>query len=59
MPGPKIKMRLGGETTKNIKNVILGNMEIFNSLKNNGFKPGISFWFKKIKYKLKQFSRMS
>ena len=59
MPGPKIKMRFGGETTKNIKNVILGNIEIFNSLKNNGFKPGISFWFKKIKYKLKQFSRMS
>ena len=43
MPGPKIKMRFGGKTTKNIKNVILGNMEIFNSLKNNGFKPGISF----------------
>ena len=33
MPGPKIKMRFGGKTTKNIKNVILGNMEIFNSLK--------------------------
>ena len=55
--GPKVKMRFGGRTTKNLKNIILGNLEIYKSLKINGFKPGVSFWFNKIKYKLKQYSR--
>ena len=55
LSGPKIKMRFGGKTTKNFKNVILGNYEIYKSLKINGFKPGVSFWLNKIKYKFKQF----
>ena len=31
-----VRMRLGGATNKNFKNVIVGNLEIFNSWKSNG-----------------------
>jgi len=44
IPGIKINMRLGGATTKNFKNILLGNIEIFNSLHKNNFKPGITFF---------------
>ena len=55
MPGIKIKMRLGGATTKNLKNIILGNIEIYNSLKRNDIKVNPLFFFNKIFSKLKQF----
>ena len=55
MPGTKIKMRLGGATTKNFKNIILGNIEIYNSLKRNNIKVNPLFFFYKIFSKLKQF----
>tara|TARA_B100000795_G_C22803917_1_gene443607 strand:+ start:2059 stop:2805 length:747 start_codon:yes stop_codon:yes gene_type:complete len=42
-PGLKVNMRLGGATTKSIKNIISGNIEIFDSLKENNLKPGIDF----------------
>ncbi len=54
LPGYKVKMRLGGATTKNITNIIRGNIEIFKSLRTNGLSPGPSFIIKKILLKLKQ-----
>ena len=54
LPGHKIKMRLGGATTKNITNIIKGNIEIFKSLRANGLNPGLSFIIKKILLKMKQ-----
>lgn len=54
LPGYKIKMRLGGATTKNITNIIKGNIEIFKSLRANGLNPGLSFIIKKILLKMKQ-----
>lgn len=56
LPGTKVRMRLGGATTKSIKNIILGNMEIYNSLKNNGIKIGPIFFLQKMILKLKQFT---
>lgn len=55
LPGTKVRMRLGGATTKSIKNIILGNIEIYNSLKNNRVKISPLFFFKKVYTKLKQF----
>jgi glycosyltransferase involved in cell wall biosynthesis len=55
LPGTKVRMRLGGATTKSIRNIILGNIEIYNSLKNNKVKIGPLFFFKKVYIKLKQF----
>ena len=54
LPGYKVKMRLGGATTKNLTNIIKGNIEIFKSLQANGLSPGLSFIIKKILLKLKQ-----
>tara|TARA_B100000768_G_scaffold171804_1_gene179437 strand:- start:155 stop:910 length:756 start_codon:yes stop_codon:yes gene_type:complete len=54
LPGYKVKMRLGGATTKNITNIIKGNIEIFKSLRANGLNPGPSFIIKKILLKMKQ-----
>lgn len=55
LPGIKVKMRLGGATTKNLKNIILGNIEIYKSLKRNDIPINIFFIFKKIFLKLTQF----
>ena len=55
LPGTKVKMRLGGASTKSIKNIILGNIEVYNSLKNNMVNIGPLFFFKKFYIKLKQF----
>lgn len=54
LPGYKVKMRLGGATTKNITNIIKGNIEIFKSLRANGLNPSLSFIIKKILLKMKQ-----
>ena len=54
LPGFKVKMRLGGATTKNLANIIKGNIEIFNSLYKNGFNPGPFFIIQKILTKLNQ-----
>ncbi len=57
LPGIKVKMRLGGATTKNLKNIVLGNIEIYNSLKRNNIQAGPFFIFKKIFTKLKQYKK--
>lgn len=54
LPGYKIKMRLGGATTKNLINIIKGNLEIFKSLHKNSLNPGPIFIIKKILTKIKQ-----
>jgi glycosyltransferase len=54
LPGYKVKMRLGGATTKNITNIIKGNIEIFKSLRANGLNPGLSFIIRKTLLKMKQ-----
>ena len=55
LKGYKVKMRYGGETTKNFTNIFLGNKEILFSLKKNGFKVGPFFLIKKFIYKISQF----
>lgn len=55
LPGVKVKMRLGGATTKNLINIILGNIEIYKSLKRNNLPVGVLFFLRKIYTKLKQF----
>jgi glycosyltransferase involved in cell wall biosynthesis len=34
-----VKMRMGGESTKSIHNIITGNKNILKAIKDNGFKP--------------------
>lgn len=34
-----VKMRMGGESTKNIHNIITGNKNILRAISDNGFKP--------------------
>ena len=55
LPGTKVKMRLGGATTKNLRNIIKGNIEIYNFLKKNNVQISKLFFFKKILMKLTQF----
>ena len=55
LQGCKVKLRYGGETTKNFTNIVLGNKEILFSLKKNGFKVGPFFLIKKFIYKISQF----
>ncbi|MDA7709904.1 glycosyltransferase, partial [Gammaproteobacteria bacterium] len=54
LPGYMVNMRLGGATTKNIINILKGNIEILISLRVNGLKPGLYFIIQKILGKLKQ-----
>lgn len=45
-----VKMRLGGATNKNIKNIFNGNLEIINIWRKNGFKfSGLFFIFRILK----------
>jgi glycosyltransferase involved in cell wall biosynthesis len=50
-----VKMRLGGATNKNIKNIMLGNIEILKAWKNNSLKAPILFVPKRIFKRLSQF----
>jgi glycosyltransferase involved in cell wall biosynthesis len=44
-----VKMRVGGETNKNLKNIIQGNREILNALSANGLKTNpFRYLFRKI-----------
>ena len=55
LKGYKVNMRYGGETTKNLINIYLGNKEIISSLRKNGFKVSPFFLIKKFIYKISQF----
>jgi glycosyltransferase len=50
-----VRMRLGGATNKNIKNIYLGNLEILKSWKNNSLKIPFLFLPKRIIKRLIQF----
>lgn len=51
-----VKMRMGGTTNKNLKNIFLQNLEIFNSLKKNGLPVNrLMFLINKIISRSKQF----
>jgi glycosyltransferase involved in cell wall biosynthesis len=50
-----IKMRLGGATSKNLKNIIFQNYEVYKCWKRNNFKFPKSFLFKKLFNRFTQF----
>jgi glycosyltransferase involved in cell wall biosynthesis len=52
-----VKMRYGGATNKNIKNIILQNIEILRAWNTNGFSVPLSFIFLKTIKRLVQFIR--
>jgi len=55
IPEVWIKMRLGGATNKNFKNIYLQNIEILNALRENGLSSNpLRFFFYKIILRLKQ-----
>ena len=55
IPEVWIKMRLGGVTNKNLKNLFLQNVEILRALRKNGLSSNlISFFFHKIILRLRQ-----
>ena len=55
IPEVWVKMRLGGVTNKNLKNLFLGNVEILRVLRKNGLSTNpISFFFHKIISRLRQ-----
>ena len=50
-----IKMRLGGATNKNFRNIWLQNLEIINALKNYNLQPNyIDFFYNKFLSRIKQ-----
>lgn len=56
-PAIIVKMRYGGATNKNFKNIIWQNIEILRAWKANGLNVPISFIFRKIIKRLAQFVR--
>ena len=50
-----VKMRLGGESNRSIKNVLKGNREVRASLQAHGIKKNFLFTVKRIFLKLKQY----
>lgn len=57
-PETWVKMRMGGVSNKNLKNIWLQNMEILNSIYNNGLTVNpIIFFFYKIISRLNQYIR--
>lgn len=60
IPKVLVRMRLGGETNKSIKNIIKQNYEIIRAAKKNGFNfPVAWFVFKKLKIKIKEYKSVS
>ena len=47
-----IKMRTGGESTRNLSNIIRGNRGILRALRKNGFKPSSFFILRRLLTKL-------
>ena len=54
-----VTMRLGGKSTKNIKNILKGNYEIIDSLKNNLNTNILHYILKRIYSKSKQFFQLN
>jgi glycosyltransferase involved in cell wall biosynthesis len=49
-----VNMRVGGESTKSIKNVLIGNREVRIAWEMNGIKPPLKFWVLRIGKKILQ-----
>jgi glycosyltransferase involved in cell wall biosynthesis len=49
-----VKMRVGGESTRSIKNVLIGNREVRAAWKMNGMQPNMRFWLLRITKKMLQ-----
>lgn len=49
-----VKMRMGGESTKNWRNILLGNKEIYQSWQMNHINVPLFFYLKRLVFKLKQ-----
>jgi glycosyltransferase involved in cell wall biosynthesis len=56
IPNILVRMRLGGATNRSVSNIIKGNLEIANVWKIHKERIPITFWFKRIRQKLIQFS---
>lgn len=60
IPEVLVRMRLGGETNKNLKNIVRQNFEIIRAAKKNGFTFSITrFVIKKLKLKIKEYRNAS
>ena len=55
LPEPIVHMRLGGATSRSIRNIITQNFECYNAFKVNGIKVSPLYPFYRIIPKLKQF----
>lgn len=53
-----VKMRVGGRSTKNIQNIILGNIEIYKSWKMNGLNVPFLLFYKRMIFKIKQLRKL-
>ena len=49
-----VKMRMGGESTKNWKNILIGNVEIYKAWKMNNLSVPFFFYVKRFIFKFKQ-----
>jgi glycosyltransferase involved in cell wall biosynthesis len=52
-----VNMRMGGESTKNFSNILVGNKEISLAWKMNNIRPPFYFWFFRIIKKLLQYGK--
>ena len=53
---PIVKMRIGGATSKSLKNIIMQNIEIINAFKKNDIITNPFFYFlRRMKSKLTQY----
>jgi glycosyltransferase involved in cell wall biosynthesis len=49
-----VNMRVGGESTRSFKNVLIGNKEVGIAWKMNNMKPPLKFWFLRLMKKIFQ-----
>ena len=60
IPEVWVKMRMGGITNKSLKNILLQNLEIINSIKKNGLNINfLSFFVNKIISRTKQYLKIN
>ena len=43
-----VRMRMGGESAKSLRNIIRGNRSILEALRDNGFKPSPLFLVRRL-----------
>ena len=60
IPEVWVKMRMGGITNKSLKNILLQNWEIINSIKKNGLSIRfLSFFINKIISRTRQYLKIN